>query len=963
LFLKELSVSADRNLLFGILALQMDFIHRDALIQAMHAWVLDKAKPLGQILVHQGNLRPDNRDLLETLVSRHLEIHGNNVEKSLAVLTIQPPLHQELQSLGDGEVQASMTRLPTPTGVWDGSPQPATMAQVKSFADLRYQVLRPHGKGGLGEVFVALDQELDREVALKEIRSEHAHDPHSRARFVREAETTGKLEHPGVVPVHGLGTYADGRPFYAMRFIQGETLKEAIGKYQAGEGHWTLRGLLGRFVAVCNTIAYAHSRGVLHRDLKPPNIMLGRYGETLIVDWGLAKLLGEHPSRNTGDATLEPALAPALVEGIETQVGAAMGTPAYMSPEQALGRLDQLGPASDIYGLGATLYELLTGRPPVESKDTAEILRKVQKSEWLPPRRVKSGVPPALDAICCKAMAHQPDQRYGTALELAADVEHWLADEPVSVYRDPILVRLSRWARKHRVKVAIGAAALQTAVVVLAVSVLLIARSRAEIERQQAQVERQRRRAEAVNTFLVKDLLSQANPEDNPAGEKLTVRELLDRSAKVVNTSSSISDNPEVEGAIRSAIGSSYLGLGLYQRAREELERAVACQDQAPDVPAAERIATKNRLCYVTYKLGSFDERMARQVYEQACTQLGRDHEETVYAADTLATIQLGNGNRSAFGLYRENLEIQRRVHGPEHPSTIGAALNLADGLMSNQQGDLPGNLNEALTLMLSTREAAQRTFHADDSDRLGFENTLGFLYARMGKYAEAREVVVPLQEGMLKVYGPGHLTIALYYENLALAEEGVGHLDAALALLVKAHAIRKNRLGDSHGLTRRATAHLGRVCMAQGKTDEAVAWLRVLLTAGVMRTGRIAMPSSRAQPPGLADMNRLGDALAGKADPQTGTELLTELSATLEWLLWAKDWLRAHVKLVFYRAARDLQTGVSSEQKLQDTIGVSKAALAIMEANPTTPPRILAEDRARLKRLVDEEARQPAPR
>jgi serine/threonine-protein kinase len=253
---------ADRNLLFGILALQMDFIGRDALIAGMHAWVLDKLKPLGQILVEQGTLWPDNHDLLEVLVARHLEMHGQDVEKSLAALVVPAPLCDELHSLGDGDVQASIARLPTPSAA-DGSPRmPSTVPETKGVAGLRYHVLRPHGKGGLGEVFVALDEELGREVALKEIRSDHADDPSSRGRFLREAEITGKPEHPGVVPVHGLGTYGDGRPFYAMRFIQGETLKDAIRKYHASKGDWTLRSLLTRFVAVCNTIAYAHSRSV-----------------------------------------------------------------------------------------------------------------------------------------------------------------------------------------------------------------------------------------------------------------------------------------------------------------------------------------------------------------------------------------------------------------------------------------------------------------------------------------------------------------------------------------------------------------------------------------------------------------------------------------------------------------------------------------------------------------------------
>ena len=170
-----------------------------------------------------------------------------------------------------------------------------------SLAGQRFRILRPHASGGLGEVFVARDEELHREVALKQIQDRYADHPESRSRFLLEAEITGGLEHPGIVPVYGLGHYPDGRPFYAMRFIRGDSLKEAIEQFHRADGQpgrdpgeraLALRQLLRRFVDVCNAIAYAHSRGVLHRDLKPGNVMLGPYGETLVVDWGLAKPIG-----------------------------------------------------------------------------------------------------------------------------------------------------------------------------------------------------------------------------------------------------------------------------------------------------------------------------------------------------------------------------------------------------------------------------------------------------------------------------------------------------------------------------------------------------------------------------------------------------------------------------------------------------------------------------------------------
>jgi tetratricopeptide (TPR) repeat protein len=225
-----------------------------------------------------------------------------------------------------------------------------------------------------------------------------------------------------------------------------------------------LRKLLSRFLDVCDAVAYAHSRGVLHRDLKPANIMVGQYGETLVVDWGLAKPAGEAaPSGPDTEPVLRPAAAEAVVR---TLAGAVKGTPAYMPPEQADGRLDLMGPASDIYSLGATLYHLLTGRRPFEDRDKWEVLRKVRKGELAAPRQVNRQVPAALDAVCRKAMAREPKGRYPSAKALAEDIEHWLADEPVSAYPQPVLVWARRSARRHK--------PLATALVAICLTVLVL---------------------------------------------------------------------------------------------------------------------------------------------------------------------------------------------------------------------------------------------------------------------------------------------------------------------------------------------------------------------------------------------------------------------------------------------------------------------------------------------------------
>src|SRR5262249_27788968 len=224
-----------------------------------------------------------------------------------------------------------------------------------------------------------------------------------------------------------------------------------------------LRKLLRRFLDVCNAIEYAHSRGVLHRDIKPGNVIVGRHGETLVVDWGLAKARGRSDADESSD---ERPLVPSLASGsAETLPGSALGTPAYMSPEQARGDLDHLGPQSDVYCLGATLYCLLTGKPPVEGDDLGAVLRAVQKGEVPPPRQLDATIDRALEAACLKAMALKPEDRYGSPRALADEIERWMADEPVTAWREPFARRAGRWARRNRTAVATVSVALVAVVV------------------------------------------------------------------------------------------------------------------------------------------------------------------------------------------------------------------------------------------------------------------------------------------------------------------------------------------------------------------------------------------------------------------------------------------------------------------------------------------------------------------
>ena len=477
--------AADRNLLFGILAVQMDFVSADQLVTAMNAWILDKAKPLGGHLVEARALAADTHSLLQALVDKHVAQHGGSVERSLATLGSGEQLRDGLAKIADADVQTTLARVGAATLPGD---RHATMALPRPLdlpAGQRFCVLRPHASGGLGKVSVARDAELNREVALKELHDRHADNADSRARFLQEAEITGGLEHPGIVPIYGLGQYADGRPFYAMRFIRGESLAQAIDRFHRDAvDDWSnpadvlqFRRLLNRLTDVCNAVDYAHSRGVLHRDLKPDNIMLGQYGETLVVDWGLAKPRGQagvdaHPT--PASATIPPsyegALTPLSGSGsAPTLMGSAIGTPAYMSPEQAAGRLDQLGPASDVYSLGATLYVLLSGRSPQEDDDLGIVIQRVQRGEFPPPRSIKPAAPRGLEAICLKAMALRPEDRYSSARKLADDIDAWLADEPVTALPEGWPTRAGRWVKNHRTLVSSAAAVLLVSVVSLSV--------------------------------------------------------------------------------------------------------------------------------------------------------------------------------------------------------------------------------------------------------------------------------------------------------------------------------------------------------------------------------------------------------------------------------------------------------------------------------------------------------------
>jgi eukaryotic-like serine/threonine-protein kinase len=457
----------DKDFLFGVMAVQLGLASPQQVMAAAAAYFADRSRAIPQRLEADGVLTAERARMLEAMVADAIAAHGGDVKRNMATVGGERALFASfggsvvLDSEGGiAAAQAQEAQAEDPTRVSSEDPSRYTF---KGGAPEAAEI----GRGGMGRILVAYDEHVGREIAVKELLADAGSGgspapgdlPVGRtaaaaSRFLREARVTGQLEHPSIVPVYEVGRRADGKLYYTMRLVRGRSLAAAIRDCSTLAERLKL---LPHFVDLCQAVAYAHSRGVVHRDLKPENAMLGEFGETVVLDWGLAKVRGKADIRG-GELARDLALLHDAGAG-QTVDGSAIGTPAYMSPEQADGKVEEIDERSDVWSLGAVLYEVLTGRPPFEGFTPFEVMGKVLKDEVVSPRALDATIPAELAAIALKALSRDKADRYQSAKLMAEEVSAWLTGGRVGAYEYGSWELLKRFVRRNR--------ALSTAVLVV----------------------------------------------------------------------------------------------------------------------------------------------------------------------------------------------------------------------------------------------------------------------------------------------------------------------------------------------------------------------------------------------------------------------------------------------------------------------------------------------------------------
>jgi tetratricopeptide (TPR) repeat protein len=578
----------------------------------------------------------------------------------------------------------------------------------------------------MGVVFEARQAVPGRAVAVKVIRSAEFASEGERQRFRNEAEAVARLDHPNIVPVYEFGR-AGGLHFFSMKLVRGGSLDRRLGDFADDP-----RAAARLTATVARAVHHAHQRAVLHRDLKPANVLLDERGQPYVTDFGLARRLDAG-----GDLTLS---------------GAVVGTPSYMSPEQAEGSRGALTTAADVYGLGAVLYALLTGRAPHVGGSLASTLDLVRNARPEPLTGLNRRVPRDLNVICMKCLEKDPSRRYASALDLADDLDRWLDGRPVAARPVSAPARAAMWCRRHPLPAAL--AALCLAAVVAGFS---------GVAWQWRVAASNWARSEAVKGALLR-ALAEGSAAD-PDGPGLTVRKMLDLAAYRV--AGDFQDRPDVEAAVRETVAGAYDALGEYGRALPH-RRAALKLDAAVYGPA---------------------------------------HPATLRAGNGLAgTLAASGQTAEAERLLRRNLATTTRLLGPDDAATLEAAEILGGLLRATAR---PG---EAEGLLRRTLDARRRLLPEHDPQTLRVVRQLCLLLVDLGRFEEAEPLALEYEHGVRCTLGPKHPDNVEALANRGLIRELRGKpAEAELFYRRAAHEARR-LLGPAHPRTRAAEARLARI-------------------------------------------------------------------------------------------------------------------------------------------------------
>jgi serine/threonine protein kinase len=816
----------------------------------------------------------------------------------------------------------------------DGDHPPSTLERLGSrgAAATRYRVQREIARGGMGAILEVFDEDLRRRLAMKvildrrtggEANATDTVDPAVLARFLEEAQVTGQLDHPGIVPVHELGLDAAGRVYFTMRLVHGRDL-EAIGDLVArGADGWSLPRALGVLQKVCEAMAYAHSKGVVHRDLKPANVMVGRFGEVYVMDWGLARVRGRAagplPRGMVGDATAvatdrrdgssHGAHGPRRTDDpLLTTAGDVLGTPSYMPPEQAHGDLDAVDARADVYALGAMLYRLLAGAPPYvaagERPTATAVWQRVRKGPPPPIEQRAPDAPAELHAVCRRAMARDAADRYPDMQALADDLRAFLEGRVVQAFDTGAWATARKWVQRNRALAASLAAAALALAGGLATSLVFASHAAANAD---AAV-RQARVAQEVNTFLNDDLLAAIAPEH--LGKDVTVRQVLDLAA--ARLTGRFATEPEIEAALRTTIGTSYERLGAYAPAHLHLERALALRRAFAGERSEPVLQALRSLAQAEARLGRHDAAVAH--YEAALALAGElfgdEHRATLVTRNDLANELLAVGRpadarlhyeASLAGIERElgadapdavtarnNLALlaqregrsaaaaddlrgvlaeRQALYGDEHPETMVATMNLAVSLSET------GAFDEAERLARHAVAVRRAQLDADHPVLLRSLGNLGTVLHRRGDLAGAAELFGEALAAQQRRPDADPADVLWLQHNLAATIVDPQRRAEVLALRQQIADGRTQLLGDDHPQTLEARTAQAQTLVELGRLDEAIALYRTT----ILRQQQVLGDD---HPQTLVSRESLGGALLQKGDLAADEELLLDVLA-----------------------------------------------------------------------------------